>query len=136
MIDKYIYPAIFHIAEEGGYWVEFPDLMGANTQGENLEDTLYMAKDCLAGFLSWMEENNEKIPRPTIPYSKKLEKGDFVQLIEAYMPPYRDEYRNRSERRNVTIPRWLNDVVKEKNINCSAILTSALKKHLGFEQIN
>ncbi len=131
MVDKYIYPAIFHVAEEGGYWIEFPDLTGANTQGENLEDALYMAKDCLAGFLSWMEQSHKKIPNPTIPYSKKLEEGDFVQLIEVYMPPYRDEYRNRSERRNVTIPRWLNDLVKEKNINCSAVLTTALKKQLG-----
>ena len=37
MKDKYIYPAIFHVAEEGGYWIEFPDLPMANTQGELLE---------------------------------------------------------------------------------------------------
>ncbi len=135
MVDRYIYPAIFHVAEEGGYWIEFPDLVGANSQGENLEDALYMAKDCLAVFMSCLEDSGKEIPKATIPYEKKIEKGDFTQLVEVYMPPYRDEYRNKSERRNVTIPRWLNDVVKEKNINCSAILTSALKKYLGFEKI-
>ena len=84
MKDKYIYPAIFHTAEEGGYWVEFPDLPMANTQGEDLEDALYMAKDCLGVYLSCLEEENEEIPKPTIPFTNtnELNKGDFIQLIE------------------------------------------------------
>ena len=44
----------------------------------------------------------------------------------------RDEYENKVERRNVTIPRWLNRLAKEKNINCSSLLVAALKKHLGY----
>ena len=116
MEKRYIYPAIFHVAEEGGYWIEFPDLPMANTQGENLEDALFMAKDCLGVYLSCLEESEEIIPKATIPYTdtKDLEKGDFIQLVEVYMAPYRDEYKNEMERRNVTIPRWLNDIVKEK----------------------
>lgn len=133
MKDTYIYPAIFHKAEDGGYWIEFPDLKGANTQGDDLEDALYMAKDCLAVFLSLLEENNENIPVSTIPYeTHNIGKEDFVQLIEVYMPPYRDEYENKIERRNVSIPKWLNRKAKEKNINCSALLVSALKKQLGL----
>ena len=132
MKDTYIYPAIFHLEEDNSYWVEFPDFPMANTQGENLEDALYMAKDCLAGYISYMEEEEQKIPKATIPYTKKLDENSFVQLIEAYLPPYRDEYQNKMERKNVTIPRWLNQIAKEKKINCSALLVSALKKQLGF----
>jgi len=40
------------VAEEGGYWIEFQDLPMANTQGEDLEDALFMAKDCLGVYLS------------------------------------------------------------------------------------
>lgn len=25
-MEKLFYPAVFHTAEEGGYWVEFPDI--------------------------------------------------------------------------------------------------------------
>ena len=132
MKDTYIYPAIFHLEEDNSYWVEFPDFPMANTQGENLEDALYMAKDCLVGYISYMEEEEQKIPKATIPYTKKLDENSFVQLIEAYLPPYRDEYYNKMERKNVTIPRWLNQIAKEKKINCSALLVSALKKQLGF----
>ena len=34
----------------------------------------------------------QKIPKATIPYTKKLDENSFVQLIEAYLTPYRDEY--------------------------------------------
>ena len=114
MKDTYIYPAIFHLEDDNSYWVEFPDFPMANTQGEDLEDALYMAKDCLAGYISCMEEEEQKIPKATIPYTKELDKNSFVQLIEAYLPPYRDEYYNKMERKNVTIPRWLNQIAKEK----------------------
>ena len=132
MKDTYIYPAIFHLEDDNSYWIEFPDFPMANTQGEDLEDALYMAKDCLAGYISCMEEKEQKIPKATIPYTKELDKNSFVQLIEAYLPSYRDEYYNKMERKNVTIPRWLNQIAKEKKINCSALLVSALKKQLGF----
>lgn len=81
-----------------------------------------------------MEEGKEEIPKPTIPYTDttELENRDFIQLVEVYMATYRDEYKNKMERKNVTIPRWLNDIVKEKKINCSAVLTTALKEKLGI----
>ena len=105
----------------------------ANTQGEDLEDALFMAKDCLGVYLSYLEEEREEIPKATIPYNDtNLNNGDFIQLIEVYMATYRDEYKNEMERKNVTIPRWLNDIVKEKKINCSAVLTTALKEKLGI----
>ncbi|MCY7007519.1 type II toxin-antitoxin system HicB family antitoxin [Fusobacterium simiae] len=129
MQDTYIFPAIFHLEDDNSYWVEFPNFPLANTQGEDLEDALYMAKDCLAGYISYMEEEGQNIPKATIPYTKKIGKNSFVQLIEVYLPPYRDEYLNKMERKNVTIPRWLNQIAKKKNINCSAILVSALKNN-------
>ena len=51
-------------------------------------------------------------------------------LLGGYL--YTLEEENKTERRNVTIPKWLNKVVKEKNINCSAVLVTALKDKLGI----
>lgn len=130
MKDKYIYPAIFHVAEEGGYWIEFPDLPMANTQGEDLDDALFMAKDCLGVYLSCLEEEKEEIPKPTIPYTDttELENGDFIQLVEVYMATYRDEYKNEMERKNVTIPRWLNDISKRKKDKLLSGFNNSLKR--------
>ncbi len=57
-----------------------------------------------------------------MPTDIKVSSNQFIQSIEVYMPPIRDEEENRTERRNVTTPKWLNIPVKEKNINCSALL--------------
>ncbi len=43
MQNKYIYPAIFQPGEKDGYCVTFPDLSGCITEGDTLEEALYMA---------------------------------------------------------------------------------------------
>ena len=40
------YPAIFHVEEDGGYWVEFPDF-GWVTQGDTFDEAYKMAGDLL-----------------------------------------------------------------------------------------
>lgn len=41
------YLAIFHQAEEGGYWGEFQGVEGCYTQGETVEEAIEMAKETL-----------------------------------------------------------------------------------------
>ena len=36
-MSKLFYPAVFHKAEEGGFWVSFPDLPECLTEGDNME---------------------------------------------------------------------------------------------------
>lgn len=74
-----IYPAIFHVAEEGGFWVEFPDLDGCVTNGETLEDAFTKAKEALALYIDGMEE----LPSATALEEIKAEEGDRVMLVEA-----------------------------------------------------
>lgn len=58
------YPACF-IKEEDGYTVVFPDLGNVATCGSDLEEAEYMAVDCLAGYLLWLEEDGEVAPEPS-----------------------------------------------------------------------
>ena len=55
-----VYPAIFYKAVEGGYVVMFPDLDNGATQGENLEDAMYMAQDFIGTWLydDFINENH------------------------------------------------------------------------------
>ena len=39
-----IYPAIFFKEEDGGYTVVFPDLNHLASQGDDLDEAMYMAK--------------------------------------------------------------------------------------------
>lgn len=74
-----IYPAIFHEAEEGGYWVSFPDLEGCFTEGETLEEAFAMAKEALALHIDGMKE----LPAATEMKDVQAAEGETVMLVEA-----------------------------------------------------
>ena len=46
-MEKLFYPAIFHEAEEGGFWVSFPDLPECLTEGDDMQQAYEMAVDAL-----------------------------------------------------------------------------------------
>ncbi|MEG6567012.1 type II toxin-antitoxin system HicB family antitoxin [Thermoanaerobacterium saccharolyticum] len=129
-MDRYIFPAVFESDGNGGYTVTFPDLPGCITEGDTLDEALYMAKDALELYIYNLEEDNETIPIPTAPEKIKVPEGAFINLIEVYMPPVRDEMANKSVNKTVTIPRWLNEAAEKANINFSQVLQYALKEQL------
>ncbi|AST58471.1 type II toxin-antitoxin system HicB family antitoxin [Thermoanaerobacterium thermosaccharolyticum] len=129
-MDRYIFPAVFESDGNGGYTVTFPDLPGCITEGDTLDEALYMAKDALELYIYNLEEDNETIPAPTAPEKIKVPEGAFVNLIEVYMPPVREEMANKSVNKTVTIPRWLNEAAEKANINFSQVLQYALKEQL------
>lgn len=132
-MDNYIFPAIFE-PEDGGYCITFPDLPGCITEGDTLKEAMYMAKDALELYIYNLEEDNEKVPSPTIPESIKVSSGSFVVPVEAYLPIIRSEMANKSVKKTLTIPYWLNKLAEDKNVNFSQMLQSSLKDYLGVER--
>ncbi len=56
--------AIFHPAEEGGYWVEVPSLPGCFSQGETKEEALENIKEAIALYIEDMLAAGEEMPPP------------------------------------------------------------------------
>lgn len=133
--DRYIYPALFHYADDG-ISVTFPDLPGCVTCGNDPEEAFRMAREAMALHLYGMEQDNESIPEPSAPNAFSLEADQVVTLIEAWMPPFRDEMENRAVKKTLTIPKWLDDLAQENKVNFSHVLQDALKKHLGISDKN
>ena len=46
-MKKLFYPAIFHKAEEGGFWVTFPDIPECMTQGDDMQHAYEMTVEAL-----------------------------------------------------------------------------------------
>ena len=46
-MNKLFYPAIFHQAEEGGFWVSFPDFPECFTDGDDIASVYGMATEAL-----------------------------------------------------------------------------------------
>ena len=60
---KVVYPACFYKEKDGGFSVQFPDLLGCCTQGDTLEEAIQMAEDAALGWLLTSVENNEEVPK-------------------------------------------------------------------------
>lgn len=61
---KLLYPAIIK-EEEGRFFVSFPDLDEAITEGETLEEALHNAEEVLTLTLEGRYDEKQKIPKPT-----------------------------------------------------------------------
>lgn len=124
----FVYPAIFH--EEEGYWVEFPDLPGCQTYGDDLNATVKYAQEALAGYLLTMLAEERKVPDPThIQKINQIGQG-FVTLVSCDIDQYRD---SKAVKKTLTIPAWLNDLAIERNFNFSQILQEALLSRLQLK---
>ena len=87
---KYLFPAVFTPAEEGGYLVKFPDLSNVFTDGDSMEEAVENAADALN--LMLFDEDPEKIPAPTPIEKVKAPEGGFVSLILADTVAYQEVY--------------------------------------------
>lgn len=131
---KYVYTACFYPDEDGGYTVVIPDLKGAVTEGDNLPHAIEMATDCASGWIIGELEENREIPKASDIDSIKLDDelpNGFKSYICVDLIEYKKKYNNKSVKKTLTIPSWLNDLAEEKHINFSGILQEALKEHLG-----
>lgn len=71
----YTFPAVFTLEEDGKYSINFPDLEGCYTCGDNLDDGILMAMDVLDMVLREYKKSGKDIPEPS-----DL-KGECVYLV-------------------------------------------------------
>lgn len=49
------------------------------------------------------------------------------------MDEYRKKHNNKSIKKTLTIPAWLNTIAEKENVNFSQVLQEALKEKLGID---
>ena len=131
---KYTYTAIFTPEKNGLYSVTFPDLQGCYTSGNDMADAIYMAQDVLCLTLFDMEQDKKEIPFASRPQDIKITQDQFTSVIAVDTAAYRRYYENKSVKKTLTIPMWLNERAERANINFSGILQEALKSHLQIHE--
>ena len=124
---KAAYPIV--IAKSGKWYVvDVPDL-AIGTQGRDIPDAIAMARDAIGLWGVCQEDAGKVIPTPSaMPVARD---GEIVTLVDIDFVHYRKMQDNRAVRKNCTIPSWLNEAAEKEGINFSAVLTQALKEHLG-----
>lgn len=123
-----VYPAIFtYDNKEKKYLVDFIDLKGCSTFGNTLPEVFAMAQDAMGLYLDELT----KFPTPTTDFSNiKLKNNQFINYVEIDMEDYRKKYNNKSIKKTLSIPCWLNTLCEKNNINFSQVLQEALKEKL------
>ncbi len=123
---KSIYAIIITPPENGEkfYSVYVPDL-DLYTQGKDIEDAIYMAKDCIGLWGISQEDAHRPIPQGTT-FKPVIADNEIASLVEVDFAAYREKNDNRSVRKNCTIPAWLDKKATAQGVNFSAVLQKAL----------
>lgn len=127
-----VFPAIFtKMNDDGSYYiVDFIDLKNCTTEGETIQEAYYMAQNAMGLFL----DDLIKFPEPTLDFSNiKLDKDQFISFIGIDMNDYRKKFNNKSVKKTLSIPGWLDTLAEKENINFSQLLQEAIKEKLEID---
>lgn len=134
---KKVYPVIFTKAEDG-ILIEVPD-MGILTEGKDMPTAIDMARDAIGLKGISMEDDTLEISTPSKFEDVKPEKGVFaevgqgiVSLVDIDFSEYRRKVDNKTVRKNLTIPNWLNVEAEKAGVNFSKVLQEALMNTLDI----
>lgn len=133
------YPACF-FKDDSGYYVVFPDLSYLATCAPSLEEGLSAAIDCLAGYLFSCRQRGETVPeaspmqdlRPEVIAGElELQPADaFINMIAVDVDEYARVHFERSVKKTLTIPVWMNKAALMRGLNFSQVLQEALTERL------
>ena len=131
-MNKLFYPAVFHKAEEGGFWISFPDIPECLTQGDNMSQAYEMAVDALGLALTSREAERQPIPVASDPSAFTLEPGSFLVVVEFDMLAYKKRTNPMAVKKTLSIPDWLNEEATSLGVNFSQVLQEALMDKIGI----
>ena len=128
----YFYPAIFQV-EADGYSVFVPDIPGCMTQGDTMEEALAMVQEAIGLMLEDVAPAD--YPAASLPQDLVLEKDQFALMVPFDKLAYDKRYNAKAVKKTLSVPKWLDTLATEHNVNFSNILQNALMRELGVSKI-
>lgn len=143
---KVAYPVIFTEVDTN-ILIEVPDLgilTEANEEGKTkgtMADAIMMARDAIGIKCIKSEDDGNEMVKSSKMSDIDISKGTFyeegvgiISLVDVDLTAYRRMLDNRTVRRNVTIPNWLNYEAEKAQINVSKVLQEALMAKLNVSR--
>ena len=134
------YPAIFYKDKDSErFVVVFPDLEYGATEGRNKTEAVQMAQDYIG---SWLYE--DYLENNAFPKSSRLDEitveddefsdmsKTFVSLVGMDIADYVRKTETKTVRKNVSIPSYLNELAKKRNLNFTRSIISRIKSCVNF----
>jgi len=126
-----VYPIILtptKLENEMCYAVYVPDL-GIHTQGHDLADAIFMARDAIGLWGISQQDDGQIIPEPSDKEPQHKE-CDLVSWVDIDFDKYRKASDMTTMRINVTVPKYLKVAGDEAGVNFSQELQERLKERL------
>ena len=129
-----LYPVIF-IKTKKEVLVEVPDF-DVQTFGKDMKEALYMARDIigLMGREYILEKKKIPVPSDIEKVNAKIFKKEgkpIKMLLDVDIENYALRENNKTVRRNISIPKWLDVKIRDMKINVSKLLTEVLEQKVA-----
>lgn len=126
-----VYPVIL-TPTDSGYVVTVPDL-DINTQGKDIAEAIYMARDAIGLWGICEQDDGRVIPEPSTS-EPPHEADELVSWVDIDFIKYRKANDLTTMRINVSVPKYLKVLGDEAGVNFSQVLQEGLKIHLGINK--
>ena len=139
---RQVYPVIFTPLNDkkDTVLIEVPD-WEILTEGYGMADAVKMARDAIGLKGITYEDKEKKFPEASSINEIDTSKGtfaedgeDYVSFVDIDFTEYRRRVDNKTVRRNVTLPNWLNQEAEKAHINVSRVLQEALMLKLNVSR--
>lgn len=128
------------IAKCGEDYLAYVPDMEINTEGKDIADAIEMARDAICSKTVVMEKHDIPVPEPGT-YEAAMKKAEeeadifdyrqgMLTLVDVDVEAYKRKLNQKTVRRSVTIPGWMNEAAEERHLNVSRILQDALREQL------
>lgn len=114
-----------------GYVVTVPDL-DINTQGKDIAEAIYMARDAIGLWGITEQDDDRKIPEPS-DVEPEHEPNELVAWVDIDFDKYRKANDMTTMRINVSVPKYLKVLGDEAGVNFSQILQESLREKLNVQ---
>lgn len=139
------YPAFFYFSPSEGdsFYIYFPDLKGSGSQGDSIEDAMFMASEYLGIFVADLIENGYSLPKRSdindlslvddFPFKDDDQMVNFYDFDKSFISMVCVDVEKffdgqKLVKKTLTIPKWSNDLGKRLNLNFSKLLTEAIQE--------
>ena len=120
------------ITLDGEYYMVYVPDFELNTQGESIAEAMEMARDVIGMAGCYKQDEGIDIPEPSKLEDVRTEACAVLTLVDVDFDEYRRKHDNRTVRKNLTIPSWLNEEAEAAGIAFSEVLKKALKQELNI----
>ncbi|MDO5560337.1 MAG: type II toxin-antitoxin system HicB family antitoxin [Oscillospiraceae bacterium] len=135
----YSYPGCFFQRPDGSFCVVFVDLNNLAAFGNSFDTVLANAVDLLSKYIYNIIIRNGEVPEPSDIETLRPDVGSeytraFLRTVNVDVEEYAKKHFESDIVRTVTIPAWMDDIIKKDNIDLSEFVKRSFEEKYNIKK--